>query len=729
MISSDGLLPQQEIYNFLRSCTILFSPWADYVNATLVTKGYTVNAQDKTSWKYYLNLIGEYHISDTQMMVTSLDTRQEILFSPAVLVNHPRTKSAYSPGGDYYTSLCNRFPDQVDLIKSILFPVPSMNSALTAKDLTLLAYGEGYLEPSEEPILIDNLRRFLDVVNDRWYFTFLDDEPYFHLTFWAGLWCWVGEFLLTERASLIQTPAVHSWHIWNALKAQGLDDYSDILDREKAMWLYQNIDYLKANAGKQSNLILLANNLLRDFGVGLYGRRVLQESATGAAVYQLTPQLTAVRVPTDFSDLATEVPTETVSTIQAQIVEKGLASDDTAETVATIERSLGDTTLNNYMTKFLEIRPIAKNKPYADMLNMFLLETLVVSIQEGLYTNSVEIIDPVTNNVIFLQPRELLALYHYASTRAVNSVPEDFPTTVNLYTSFLATIGTPVKTLPRGDEILYISEFVDADAFLADLQYATILEIPQDFSTMATNLWLRYMDHLLQDERSSLDQTHVVLDYLSSLCHTRRQAPLSLITGYSGYEEWLGSSGVDLWRSTLSQYTTQSDPLAAWGDLADSIISALVPLTDVISDFGNFTLSDAGYTRLRELFVQMCSYRVVFLESDRTISEFPFPFKASYHMGPDITVQVSEEPLILYAQHTHVATAGVVVDQHPGITEMDAVTVVQTETLYEPPETLVVTNVTILVTEQRVPIPQTPSVNQISGSLTMGHAMSGFSLL
>lgn len=635
MISPDRLLPQSQIYNFLRTVTIKYEPVAQYVNQTLAQNGYAVNDQDPTTWKYYLNMIGQYHESDTPMYVTSLDTRERVLFSPEIFVTNPRTRSAYSPGGTYYNRLCETYPEQVDLIKSILFPVDDITKAINAPDLSLLGWGSGYLETYEESIFIQQIEDFLLILKERWYFDFLDDEPYFYLTFWSSIPIYLAMLLMSGRMANIKTPYAHSWDIWNELGGHGLDNYSDILDREKSMMLYQNIDYFKANAGKQSNLLILAERLLTSLGIGLYGRIVVQESQSGADDYQLTPQLVPVRLPASTEALPAQIEIKTVTTIMSEIYQKGLTPSEQQEAVNTVERKLGDTTLNEFATKFLEIRPIAKNKPYAELLNMFLMETLVVSIKEGYYTQPAEVVDPLTKSPIYLLPAELLALYNYAVLKSLGLSVAEFPNSVRLYRSFLPTIGTPVKNFPWRGQTIYISQQVDADSFLADLDYAQHLQSPQEFTDNATALWLRFMSHLLLDQNTLMTKRHVIYEYLATMCHKRREEPIQLVANHATYESWLGPNGIDIQASILTQYDIQSDASTQWSNLADTILTVLLPINDTLISFGNFTLSDAGYARLRQLFIQMCSYRVVFLESGRNTSEFAIGAKWSSQYGPD----------------------------------------------------------------------------------------------
>lgn len=676
MISKDRLLIQQQIYNFLRTVTIKFTPIALYQNADLVSRGYAVDDRAPATWKYYRNLMGEYHVSDTQMHVVSLDTHQPILFHPSTLVHHPRTRSVYVPGGLYYKRLCETYPDQVDLIKSILFPVTDITAAIMADDFALLEYGKGFLDDYEESPLVSEMEKFLAIVEERWYFDFLDDEKYFHITFWSSLWVWLAMLLMSARESYVRTPYVHNWHLWNELRSHGLEDYSDILDRERAMMLYQNIDYLKGNAGKQSNLVILANRLLASFGVSIYSRRVLQESESGEANYQLTPQLQAVRFPTDTYNIAVEIADETVETIQSRIYSKGLTQDHTAESAAAKERKLSDTTLNRFMTKFLEIRPITKNKIYSDQLNMFLMETLVTSILEDYYTQPVTIEDNATGIVLYLYPRELLAIYHYAVQRSMGLHPTHIPNEFFLYKAFTPTVGVPEKTIWHGTEKVYVKQHFNASAVLSGFDYNTNIELPGDFTEMVTRQWLRYMDHLLLDSNTLIDRRRYILEYLMTMCHQRRVVTQQLVPGFTDYATLFGPQGLDIASSTLAQYDVQKNPSSAWGSLADAITSALIPVNPILVKFGNFTLSDFGYDRLRQLFVQMCSYRVVFLESSRVLPEFAIGAKWSNYYGPDDTLTYADKPFVVYHQHVDATSVTHDLIRHQGFVENDAINTV-----------------------------------------------------
>lgn len=722
MISKDRILLQKQIYNFLRSLTIKFSPNAEYINATVERNGYAVNAEVPSSWKYYLNMQGKYHISDTLMKVVSLDTQAEILFSPEVLVNHPRTRSVYMPGGLYYKRLCATYPDQVDLIKSILFPVTDIQKAIDADDLTLLQYGSGYLEEWEEKKIIMELEKFLATIKERWYFDFLWKEPYFYITFWGSLWFKLAAFIMVTRETLVHTPYVHSWHLWNELIAQGLDDYSDVLDREKSMFLYQNIDYFKGNAGKQSNLLILADRLLKDFNVSIYGRRLVQEAESASTTFELTPQLEAVRILTSNRNTVTaDIGTISVPTIQTQIFEKGLSPYNTEEASLAIERKLGDTTLNRTMTKFLEIRPYARNKVYANLLNVFLMDTLATTIINGYYNIPVQVSDNATGFGLYLYPKELLAIYHYATQRSLGLTPTEIPTQLSISTAFTPQIDTPNQKIYFGDELLYVSMHYNVDTFYDGMAYNTSIRTPAEFSEMVSTQWLRYLENVVSEQDTLIERRSFILKYLVSMCQKRRLETMELVSGFTTYEEWFGAGGIDIASTLVAQYDLKEDPKAAWGNLADSITTALIPITDVLDLFGNFTLSDFGYSRLRQLFVQMCSYRVVFLESSRETSEFSIGGKWSTRYGPDHGTVFGDRTIIRYQRNidTQIVTTPVIL--LPGVCNV-------LDTMAETPKKYTVNTVTKKLKDRMLTAGETikgtikrTGVNVTQGVLNLPH--------
>ena len=625
MISTDFKPYVLEIINFLRSVSIKYSWIADQDNVMLVQNGYDVDLDDPTTWRYYLNLYGEYHAADTVMMVASLDTLEQIPFTKEVLALHPRTLASYRPGTTFFKNLCAEYPTQTSLIKSILFPVDSVESAIAAKDLTLLSWGDGYLEDSESSVLIADLVKFLSVYVERWYFSFLSAEDYFHPTNLGILQAQMAAYLLARRKFYIHSPYVHSWHISNYLQSKGLDDYSDVLSRKKQMFLYQNYDYLKVNSGKQSNLIILIQNLLSDMGVSLFGRRVVLESQTGAADCQLTPLFVPDNLLGQDSKLIDEIQAESVLEMQQRLYAMGVTPAEDTETVAKLTRTLGDTTRNNYLTKLLEIKPVQVDYRYQGLLDQFIFDTLIKAITTGRYTATVQITDPLTGNNYWVTTKQALALYDYSVRMASGQTPDNIPTQYTYIATLQDKPGTPNPTFFCDGYTYSTRSCINTSAFLGYWTWPLSITSSAAFSSLLSEYWLLYLVKFQNLEYASASVTRqAIKTCLKAAFEYGNTDTFTLIPGFTTYAQWLSGAGIDFQSNVFNAYDAASVPTDQYGALADSILSALFTADETVRKYGNFTLSDSGYTRLRKLFVQLSSYTVRFLDTNQSAQDYTY---------------------------------------------------------------------------------------------------------
>ena len=214
------------------------------------------------SWKYYVNLSGEYHITDTIMYVISLDTKQKIIFDTESLKFHTATAEAYKHGTRYYYSLVRSYPHQEFLINCILTPT-DVNKAIIAEDGSILAY-PSYLVEEHENTLIMELENFIKVYNSRWNVqAFALTDPYYAFMQRVILGHQLLPKLLNLRTKRCKTDEVHSFHLNQYLTSHHrLDRWVPYLTREQALWLYRNIKYIERNAGTKEIFKVLVENIL-----------------------------------------------------------------------------------------------------------------------------------------------------------------------------------------------------------------------------------------------------------------------------------------------------------------------------------------------------------------------------------------------------------------------------------------------------------------------------------
>lgn len=225
--------------------------------------GYVDESRPET-WKYYLNMCGEYHVSDVPMVVTSLDTQEQIEFTKANLKIHTATAEAYRYGSRFFYSLLSRYPQQEFLIFGILYPA-QMAEAIEAADHTILAYDASFVEPQEQTLIWD-LQQYIYGYQHRWHVAAfgISDNLYPAAQF-AILYLNLFSKLQSLRLARCHTSEAHSFHIREYLASNGrLDRYMRYMTVKQQLWLYRNLRYIQRHTGLQEQFDVLIEKLFSD---------------------------------------------------------------------------------------------------------------------------------------------------------------------------------------------------------------------------------------------------------------------------------------------------------------------------------------------------------------------------------------------------------------------------------------------------------------------------------
>jgi hypothetical protein len=255
-----------------QSIQIKFDAVAQGINQEVLLKtGVLADEQDPASWKYYQNICGQYHSSDTAMSVYSLDTESVIAFTVSALAQNPVTKAAYAFGSTYYNDLLAAYPDQEMLILGILYPVQDIQTAIAAKDGTILAYPTHLVE-DDEVDFIRLLQAWLYAHIGRWF------NPAYTITDDLYMAAFLGQLTLSciaeitnIRLAACKTNQAHSFHINQYLRSHGfLDTYLRQMTRKQALDMYRNINYYERNAGFEATFEVLVEIILSEAGLPAY---------------------------------------------------------------------------------------------------------------------------------------------------------------------------------------------------------------------------------------------------------------------------------------------------------------------------------------------------------------------------------------------------------------------------------------------------------------------------
>ena len=360
-----GNIANKEIYNFLRTTTIKNSYFADQSIASQLRTNLS-GAVPQNEAPYYKHVAGEYILKDAipmspdrlvsnpktgekfmweykntatiydgngqqvkeiknsdlytddvfdeMMYVTSLDTQEEIPFTLQMLhpeyandptAAHTKTLEAYKLPSRYYELLCEKYPNQVDLIKAIVYPVKSARAItddeytaynngwsplptlsmrrrdflVNAKNFEILNYDDSLLEISERSNLTTKMREFIAMFDERWNVKEYCFEEYYPLVLWAVLWSMLPVALIVQRYLNIKTPFAHSHHIWDYLISKGLESYKGYLTTSQTQFLYKNIGYILNNRGKQQVTNLLIDELLSELGLNIKCKTIVLDTS------------------------------------------------------------------------------------------------------------------------------------------------------------------------------------------------------------------------------------------------------------------------------------------------------------------------------------------------------------------------------------------------------------------------------------------------------------------
>lgn len=201
------------------------------------------------TWRYYLNIAGIPHATNSEITVKSLDTREIIPFTRTVLNDHPLTERMYQYGTRFYKELIYLYPSDELLIKGVLYPV-DIDTAIRSKDGTILSYKTSLVEEYEVS-LIKELEDWLCIKMERWNVSAYDvSNRLFIPAFFAILIQQTVIKIFNLRLARAKTHEVHSYHIYEYLRSHNhLHEFMYYMTREQQLFFYRNIKYIQRNEG------------------------------------------------------------------------------------------------------------------------------------------------------------------------------------------------------------------------------------------------------------------------------------------------------------------------------------------------------------------------------------------------------------------------------------------------------------------------------------------------
>lgn len=402
-----------KVFDLARSLIVKSEITARTINAELTLLGKHVIPDQPATWRYYLNLNGQYHSADKMMTVTSLDNHQTIEFTKENLRRHHATAREYREYGAFYKALVSRFPEQELLIRGVLNPV-DLSAAIKAADGQILHHNADLVEENET-----NLIPLLDAWSQRYFVRWqvqdycLTDDLY-AAGFLAVYYQQLPQKIINYRLGNCHTRFAHSFHIRQFLASHGkLDRFVDYLTKEQTLWLYRNIRYIERNVGKQDTFDWLIENILTKRSIP-----IAEWSVRHALEYMptdLVPSVAFERKPLNLGVTSVGRDVRDVPTMVTAELKLARSNEEHYwESVNEITEKVSNSMNDHLRTKVLESSLVDATDALPFTLADTLLNHWLYLASTDRYTALISIESPRTGGRLTFTPKEAYAVFLYA---------------------------------------------------------------------------------------------------------------------------------------------------------------------------------------------------------------------------------------------------------------------------------------------------------------------------
>lgn len=377
--------------------------------------GVTIDQNDKRTWKYYLNLAGEYHPTDPVITITSLDTLQQIVFNKANLQAHTATREAYGYNTRYYRELVTTYPDSEAFILGVLYPV-DINKAIAAKDLSVIGYPPHLVEDNEMS-LIENINEWVNMFDERWNNRqFALSDSYYVAALLGMIYSQLPAVIINLRLKACKTMQAHSYHVRQYLASHGgLDVYLSEMTQKQALFFYRNIRYIERNTGKKDTFEWLTDKVMTDRNLPLseYTMRHDVQNIATSMVPEVTFRKTLLNASTSNAEIQENFHTLETVLSKEEPLEVGNAEYHQYN-LSNIRAMFVNSLSSEVTTKVLESSVVDTTDAVPYTLHSVLLNYWIYMSNKNLYTAYVRIRDPFTGSEVTLSCRDACLYFFYA---------------------------------------------------------------------------------------------------------------------------------------------------------------------------------------------------------------------------------------------------------------------------------------------------------------------------
>jgi len=427
----------KDTISFTNSLIVKFSGASVVINNGLLdTLGIVTDDNDKHTHKYYLNLAGIKHSTNNDVQIKILEDNKTYSLTKELLATNASTRNKLLLFKNYYKDLIDSYPDDIDYIRGCILPV-DIDEAINAKDGTILAYSGTYVDYNELSLMRE-LNEYTQSFFVRWYIPeYLITDELYAASIVGSLVSTIPGVILNARLKRVKTNEVNKFHLEHYFRSR-LDTWDEvsILSNETIIWLYNNLDTMIKNTGKQKTLDSIVNNILEPNGIGI-GAYKLKDGGQAISNNVISRNSNYLKIEglNSSYDIHNNEKVDLPTTTELQVVENnviGIPKNNTGILDEYVNNKLGHNRTNSVNTKILDLDYGTIFKTYGGDTFLSTLDTLYRSGKNGTYVNVVPYVDPNSKKTytINVLTGYYLIVYHMLSLAGIdaNSVTTTYNT-------------------------------------------------------------------------------------------------------------------------------------------------------------------------------------------------------------------------------------------------------------------------------------------------------------
>lgn len=426
---------KESILTLAKTLVIKSDDVAAAINQLLVLKfGPTVvDALSPATWKYYLNISGQYHVTDladihllnnnlgissNKITIKSLDTALDITLDDyTTLDSHPNTKIAYSYGSRYYDALVSRYPNHRQLIFGILYPA-NIDLAISSANGTILSFKSDLVEPQENTLMRDVGSWIKSMYLAYHVDAFKITDSLYTATQHAVIYLYLPIIITNLRLRRCKSNETHSFHVRTYLAGYGeLDKYIPYLTTTQSMWLYRNIDRIIKYGGSKDTLDWLVKNILTNRNIPLDSLTAYQQEGFDVNGYSNYAFITKPVSMLGNLNTVREVNLDQIVAKENALAPNNLEYNNKMKSA--IGDSFKDSTAGVRLTKVLDSDMIDHVDETRYTLPDILFNNWGYMASMGTYTGMINYKNPITNDTVVISVADAYIYVTYLTIKAL----------------------------------------------------------------------------------------------------------------------------------------------------------------------------------------------------------------------------------------------------------------------------------------------------------------------